>query len=110
MINKKTIGKVIQTKRKQKKLTQDEVSEKIGLSPNYFSKVERGLCAINAEAFLKLIEVLDCSLEDFGINSPNHKDVEKQALINRIIVLPPKEVTAYTKMLDMVDEVTKILK
>ena len=110
MIDKKTIGKIIQIHRKQRKMTQEETAEKVGLSPNYFSKVERGLCALNVETFLKLIEVLGCSLEDFGIENSKNKDVEKQALINRIIVLPPKEVTAYTKMLDIVDEVTKILK
>ena len=46
MINKSNIGKVIQKLRKRKNITQEELAEKIELSTNYLSKVERGLSVL----------------------------------------------------------------
>ena len=43
MIDKSSIGKIIKTLRTNKNLTQEELSEKIDISKNYLSKVERGL-------------------------------------------------------------------
>ena len=78
MINKTDIGKIIQKLRKDKNLTQEELAEKIDLSTNYLSKVERGLSVLNVEAFLKMANVLSFSLEDFGLNTDTRIDEDKK--------------------------------
>ncbi len=67
MINKELIGKIIQKSRQNKRMTQEQLAEYAGLSPNYLSKVERGLCMPSADIFLKIIECLDIPLKDFQI-------------------------------------------
>ena len=78
MIDIVAIGKIIQKLRNDKNLTQEELAEKINLSPHYLSKVERGLSKLNVEAFLKMAEVLSFTLEDFGINSKYSNNYQQQ--------------------------------
>ncbi len=110
MINKSAIGKIIQKLRKDKNLTQEELAEKIDLSTNYLSKVERGLSVLNAEAFLKMADVLKFSLEDFGINTNSKLDASKNELINKILSSSDKEIKAYSELLNTLGVISKILK
>ena len=47
-LNYKEIGKRIQTKRKEIKITQEKLSEIIDVSPSYISEIERGssICSL----------------------------------------------------------------
>lgn len=110
MINKSAIGKIIQKLRKDKNLTQEELAERIDLSTNYLSKVERGLSVLNVEAFLKMADVLDFSLEDFGIKADTKIDKSKKELIQRILSSSEKEIKAYSELLDTMGSIVKILK
>ncbi len=110
MIDKSSIGKIIKTIRLNKKLTQEELSEKIDISKNYLSKIERGISVLNTEAFLKMAQVLDFSLEDFGIKTNYQIDENKKELINRILSLSQKEVKAYSILLDTTQAIVKSLK
>lgn len=110
MINKSAIGKIIQKLRKDKNLTQEELAEKIDLSTNYLSKVERGLSVLNAEAFLKMADVLKFSLEDFGINTNSKLDASKNELINKVLSSSDKEIKAYSELLNTLGVISKILK
>ena len=110
MINKSAIGKIIQKLRKDKNLTQEELAEKIDLSTNYLSKVERGLSVLNAEAFLKMADVLKFSLEDFGINTNSKLDASKNELINKILSSSDKEIKAYSELLNTLGVISRILK
>ena len=56
MIDTILIGKIIKKLRTEKNLTQEELAEKIDISTNYLSKVERGLSRLNTESFLKMAE------------------------------------------------------
>ena len=110
MINKSAIGKIIQKLSKDKNLTQEELAERIDLSTNYLSKVERGLSVLNVEAFLKMADVLDFSLEDFGIKADTKIDKSKKELIQRILSSSEKEIKAYSELLDTMGSIVKILK
>lgn len=105
MIDKSSIGQIIKKLRKDKKLTQEELAEKVELSTNYLSKVERGLSVLNAEAFLKMAEVLSFSLEDFGIKSNIKEDSTKTELLKIILSASEKENKAYLKILNAISEV-----
>ena len=110
MINKTDIGKIIQKLRKDKNLTQEELAEKIDLSTNYLSKVERGLSVLNVEAFLKMANVLSFSLEYFGLNTDTRIDEDKKELIKRILSSSEKEIKAYTVLLDTMQSVVITLR
>jgi transcriptional regulator with XRE-family HTH domain len=42
MKSQKQIGKVLKKARKELKLTQEQVADKVGISSNYYSMIERG--------------------------------------------------------------------
>lgn len=108
MINRKTIGKIIQKIRRDNNLTQEELAEKIDISTNYLSKVERGLNVLNTESFLKMAEVLSFSLKDFGIGQATIEvDSKKEELIKKILSTSSSNIEAYTKAINLVDEIIK---
>ena len=108
MINRKTIGTIIQKIRRDNNLTQEELAEKIDISTNYLSKVERGLNVLNTESFLKMAEVLSFSLKDFGIGqSTIEVDSRKEELIKKILSASSSNIDAYTKAINLVDEIIK---
>lgn len=110
MIDKSSIGKIIKNLRTNKKLTQEELAEKIDISKNYLSKVERGISVLNTEAFLKMAAVLDFSLEDFGVKTNNSVDENKKELIKKINESPQNKIKAYLELIKTVDNVTQYLK
>ena len=110
MINKTNIGKIIQKLRKDKNLTQEELAEKIDLSTNYLSKVERGLSVSNVEALLKMADVLNFTLDDFGVNTDSRIDETKKELVKRILSSSEKEIKAYTELLDTMQSIVKTLR
>lgn len=105
MIDKSSIGQIIKKLRKDNNLTQEELAERIDISTNYLSKVERGLCVLNAESFLKMAEVLSFTLEDFGIKSNTSKDSTKAELLKIILSATEKENKAYLKILSAMTEI-----
>ena len=63
----KKIGEALQSQRKKKHLTQQELSEKIGISEKYLSAVERGVNALSYDLLVAAMNVLECSADDiFG--------------------------------------------
>lgn len=53
------IGKRLKEARKRKELTQDQLSEKMGVSIAYLSKVETGKIHINLERLSQICDFLD---------------------------------------------------
>ena len=64
-MNKKIIGEKIKNRRKQIKLTQFELAEKIGLHEKHISRIESGQNFPNLDSFFKIIEILDLKMSDF---------------------------------------------
>lgn len=81
MIDKTEIGKKIQLTRNDMNITQEKLAEMVGISTNYLSKVERGLNSPSAENFLKIVQALNLTLEDFGIRSDNSINIHKEELL-----------------------------
>lgn len=48
--------------RKLKKLTQEQAAERAGISPQYVSKIERGMCSPSLEVSTRLAEALGVKL------------------------------------------------
>lgn len=57
------MGKRIKEKRKELKLTQEYLSELLGISVKHFSEVERGLAGLSIDNLVKLSGLFDVSLD-----------------------------------------------
>ncbi|MGN0448319.1 MAG: helix-turn-helix domain-containing protein [Acutalibacteraceae bacterium] len=69
---KKEMGTRIRVRRKKLLLTQEEISEQLGISVKHFSEVERGLTGLSIENLIKLSNILGLSL-DFIIKGKSVK-------------------------------------
>ena len=57
------IGELLKTARKEKKLTQSELSEQVGITRQTLSKLEKGLIdKVSLQLFIKILEALDKEL------------------------------------------------
>lgn len=101
MIDKR-IGKRIKECREKLGLTQDQFSEKIGLSVNYISTVERGGSFPRYEKLIKIISGLEVSADaifcDVINNSVEYKENE---VSRRLSGLPTEEQNRILEMLDL---------
>ena len=59
-----SVGRQIQRIRKERKLTQQEFSEMVGISTNYLSDVERGKSSIRLDKLVLIMNKLQCSADD----------------------------------------------
>ncbi len=74
-MNQEKIGKFIAEIRKQKKLTQEQLAEKLGVSINAVSKWERGICLMDMSLLKPLSEILDISINEI-LSGEQIKDEE----------------------------------
>ena len=58
------IGRFITLKRKEKNITQSELSEKLGISNRAISKWENGICLPDASNMLELCKILGVTIND----------------------------------------------
>lgn len=56
-----TLGENIKYIRKKNKYTQEEFSEKLGITPQFLSSVERGVNGISIETAIKICQITKCS-------------------------------------------------
>jgi len=60
----KTIGARIQEIRKKKGLTQEELAERVDISPHYLSALERGVYNIKLTLLVDILNTLGCSADE----------------------------------------------
>ena len=87
---KEMIGSRIQEIRNKKGLTQDQLSEKVGISSKYLSSIERGKENPTLNTILKLARSLDVKPDEFF----THLEIED----------PAKRKSMIIEMLDEADE------
>lgn len=103
--DKNFIGNVIRNARKQAKLNQSELSEKLGMSEKNLGNIENGRQYPQVNNFLRIIEVLNLSLEDFGVKLTKRTDNEaKSELISKILATPTGKIKLYNKAFNLIDE------
>ena len=64
-VDYKEIWKRIRQKRKEKKLTQEALAEKLDITVGYVSQMERGVTKISLERLAEIGAVLDTELSSF---------------------------------------------
>ena len=84
-MNQEKIGKFIANIRKEKKLTQEELAEKLGITKNAVSKWERGLCLMDMSLLKPLSEILDVSINEILAGQKiDNKDIGEKSEENII--------------------------
>lgn len=88
----KLVGKRIKEYRIKAGLTQEELAERVGISPNYLSAVERGVKLVRLDKLVYVINEINCTADDILIDVIN-KSYEKKtsALLDTISTLPEHE-------------------
>ncbi len=84
-LDKKYIAQIIQNARRKAGLKQSELAEKIGISEKHLSKIETGRNYPALDTFLKILNVLNLSLGDFGMQTTSESYPNKlflQKVIN----------------------------
>lgn len=93
MINYKEAGYRIQTQRKILGLTQEVVSEKIGITPSFFSPIESGTRKAGIKTFVSISKILGISLDyifDIKTDKSLIKDFDsvEYQIINNLKLFP----------------------
>lgn len=97
--DKEFIGKKIKQLRKNAKLSQAELSEKIGMTEKNLSNIERGLQLPALNSFFKMLDIMNIPLYEFGINPNNAKNSKRDELIKEIYLSNNEETEAFLSII-----------
>lgn len=86
-MNQEKIGRFIAENRRAKKLTQEGLAEKLGITNKSISKCENGNCMPDSSLIQPLRKILDISIDELfageKLNDPDKKEANEY-LINRL--------------------------
>ena len=105
--DKKFIGSVIKNARKKAKLSQAQLSELIDMSDKNLGNIENGKQFPAVNNFLKIIEVLNLSLEDFGAKSITKRATRKDELVGKILGASENKCCAFLDIIKTADKYIK---
>ena len=103
--DKEFLGKKIKQLRINAKLSQAELSEKIGMTEKNLSNIERGLQIPALNSFLKMLDTLNVSLSEFGVLTKETKNKTRNELIKEIYLANNSEIEAYLKIIKTIKEI-----
>ena len=88
----KTIGARVQEIRKKKGFTQEELSERLNITPHYLFALERGVYNIKLTLLVDILNILGCSADEvFQDVVGCASQVKASHLSDMVEALPPKE-------------------
>lgn len=103
--DKEFLGKKIKQLRINAKLSQAELSEKIGMTEKNLSNIERGLQIPALNSFLKMLDTLNVSLSEFGVLTKETKNKTRDELIKEIYLANNSEIEAYLKIIKTIKDI-----
>lgn len=95
------IGANIRTARMRADLTQEKMSEMIGVTPQYLSDLERGLVGTSIATLIKICTELNVSSDFILFGSSNTGDSANSTLIEKIQRLPKHKAEMAERNLDL---------
>ena len=104
MIDKR-IGKRLKQRREELGLTQEDLAEKLGLTPNYISTVERGASFPRCEKLILLLNGLEASTDAVFCDVLTHSAPAKASILSEQITELPSE--EQQRILNMVELMIK---
>ena len=108
--DKQFIAKKIRLARKNAKLTQEELAEKIDISAKQLSRIEMATYIPSLPTFLKIVQVLKIDLKDFGIENFESKNTNKDKLLKIIYSLNDFELKYVYEVVKTITEKSFLLK
>lgn len=78
-MNQEKIGRFIAENRKAKKLTQEGLAEKLGITNKSISKWENGICLPDSSLFKPLCKILDISINELFAGEKLNDEDKKEA-------------------------------
>lgn len=106
---KKSFGEKVKRLRQKRKLTQEQLAEKIDISPRNLSKIEVGDCFVKAETLEKLLVALEVSAEELFANAHIKSNSELVENINFYVDLVKEDRVMleriYKILRDLIDNV-----
>ncbi len=95
------MGDRVQDTRKNRGLTQEQLAEKVNITVEYMSQIERGLKTPSMQVFIKLVEVLDVSADYLLRDTVSTRNLygDKQ-LGTKLERLTPKQRVALEALID----------
>ncbi len=84
-MTQKIIGNRIQNIRKQRGMTQEQLAERIDVSPHYLSALERGVYNIKLDLLVKILNILDCSADDAFQDVVNNSSKIKASRLSEML-------------------------
>lgn len=106
------IAKKIRLARKKASLTQEELAEKVGISAKQISRIEIATYSPSLSTFLKLVDVLNIDISEFGIQKTSlpEKNSIRDKLMKLIYNATDKEIEFYYLTLDVMAQNINIIK
>lgn len=96
-----TMGDRIRESRKKLLMTQEQLSEKLDVSPIYVSEIERGLKMPSMHLFIKLVEILDVSADYLLRDTVSTRNLYGDKQIGKKLErLTPKQRVALEALID----------
>ena len=96
-------GQRIKKKRKEKHLSQIEVAEKLGISPNHLSTLENGNSNPSFEVICDLCDLLDATPDYFFLGAL-HSNNLPQNIIDKLRLLPEDKQVFVSKFIELLLE------
>lgn len=93
--DKEYIAQIIQNARKQKGLKQAQLAERVGISEKHLSKIETGKNYPALDNFLRMVEILNLSMKDFGLDNVDDVSLKRQYLYKIINTSSEKQIEIY---------------
>ena len=100
-MDKLTMGDRIKEIRKKNGLTQEQLAEKLDISVEYVSQIERGMKIPSMQIFIKLVEVLDISADYLLRDTVStHGMYGDKQIASKLERLTPKQRVALEAIID----------
>ncbi len=100
----KIFGKVLRDFRKKNKLTQEELSEKLGISLKYISRIENGNNGVKTETLIKYMNILGITpntiFKDLLTNPNSIKNAE---ISEKIVKLSDEKKDFLNSIIDLLE-------
>ncbi len=102
------IGKRIKQRRKRLDLTQEEVAERIDISNQHMSNIERAKSIPSTEVIMKLAAALDTTPNEFLLGTSLYPGEEWKAVAEKLRPLGEGQLELVSRFIDWVSEQREI--
>lgn len=103
-VDYKEIGRRVTKIRKQRGLTQEKLSEKCDLSPQYISNIERSISIPSTETLLRICEVLEVTPDAILLGVVRPEDEAWRGVAQRLRTMDEKHLALADSLLRWVAE------